>query len=100
MTKAEAEFRAMAFRIVYDGVYATVDDLTTRFACAIAYSARAINDGRLFESWWAWTRGRSIKGLLASGNEPPAELRPFVDSYLLAVGERARETGDTLHDLI
>src|SRR5258708_39197405 len=100
LTKAEAHFRAMAFRIVYNRVFANVRNLTTRFACAIAYSAREINDPRLFQIWWAWTGGKSVKGLLASGKEPPAELRPFVESYLQAVGERAQETGDEVADLI
>jgi hypothetical protein len=100
LTRAEANFRAMAFRIVYDHVFANVADLTARFAYAIAYSAREMNDRNLFQSWWAWTGGRSMKGLLESGHEPPAELRPFVESYLRAVGARARQTGDDVADLI
>jgi hypothetical protein len=100
LTKAEAHFRAMAFRIVYNQVFANVDNLTTRFAFAIAYSAREINNPDLFQSWWAWTGGKSIKGLIDSGHEPPAQLRPFVESYLRALGERARQTGDDVDDLI
>ena len=97
---AEAQFRAMAFRIVYDGVYANVADLATRFACAITYSARAIEDPQICRKWWSWTRGRSIRGLLRAGHEPPAELRPFVESYLHAIENRARQTGDPAEDLI
>ena len=100
VTKAEGMFRAMAFRIVYNGVFADIADLTTRFAYAIAYSAKEMSDRTLFQTWWTWTRGRSMKGLLESGNEPPAALRPFVDAYLNAIGERARETGDDVADLI
>jgi hypothetical protein len=100
LSRAEANFRAMAFRIVYNNVFANVGDLTMRFACAIAYSARVMKDRRLFESWWAWTGGRSMKGLLESGNEPPEALRPFVESYLRAVEGRADQTGDDIADLI
>jgi hypothetical protein len=100
LTKAEAHFRAMAFRIVYNHVFANVGDLTARFACAIAYSAREINARHLFQIWWGWTGGKSVKGLLDSGQEPPPELRPFVESYLQALGERAKETGDPVEDLL
>jgi hypothetical protein len=100
VTKAEAIFRAMAFRIVYNGVFAGIADLTTRFACAITYSAKEMNDRTLFQIWWTWTQGRSMKGLLQSGQEPPAALRPFVDAYLRATGERARETGDDVAELM
>jgi hypothetical protein len=90
----------MAFRIVYEHVFADVAGLTARFACVIAYSARGMNARNLVESLVAWTRGRSMKGLLAAGNEPPPELRPFVESYLRTIGERARQTGDDVADLI
>jgi len=100
LSKAEAHFRSMAFRIVYNQAFANVGDLTTRFACAIAYSAQEIGDPRLFQIWWAWTGGKSIKALLCSGQEPPPELRTFVGSYLWAIGERARETGDPLEELM
>ena len=100
VTKAEGMFRAMAFRIVYNGVFADIADLTTRFASAIAYSAKEMSDPSLFQSWWAWTQGKNMKRLLKSGQEPPVELQPFVDAYLKAVGERARETGDDVADLL
>ena len=101
LTKAEAIFRTMAFRIVYNRVFAKVEDPTARFVYAITYSARSsINERNLFEAWWAWTQGKGMKGLLDSGNEPPAELRPFVEAYLNAVGERAKQTGDDVRDLI
>ena len=100
LTDPEAHFRAMAFRIVYNDVFAHIADLTTRFACAIAYSAGEIIDRNIFQIWWAWTGGRSITGLLKSGSEPPAELRPFVERYLRALGKRARETGDHVEDLL
>jgi hypothetical protein len=41
-----------------------------------------------------------MKGLLDSGNEPPVALRPFVDAYLRAIGERAKQTSDAVGDLI
>ena len=41
-----------------------------------------------------------MKSLLKSGAEPPAELRPFVASYLQALGERAKQTGDELEHLL
>jgi hypothetical protein len=100
LTRAEATFRAMAFRIVYDGVFGGIADPTTRFAAAIAYSAREMNDRNLFSTWWAWTGGKSIKGLLKRGQEPPSELRPFVNAYLKATSERARQTGDDTVDLL
>jgi len=100
LTEAEAQFRAMAFRIAYNDLRTHVNDLATRFAYAIAHSARKMMDRNLFEIWWAWTRGRSITSLLQSRSEPPAELRPFVESYLGATRERARETGDPVEDLI
>jgi hypothetical protein len=100
ISRAEANFRTMAFRIVYDHLFANVADLTTRFACAIAYSAGEMNDRHLFESWWAWTKGRSMKRLLETGSAPPADLQPFVESYLRAIGARARQTGDDIEDLI
>ena len=100
LTKAEAVFRTMAFRIFYDRVFANVEDLTARFLYAITSSAREMKDRNLFQAWWAWTRGKGMKGLLDSGNEPPPELRPFVVAYLNAVGERAKQTGDDIADLI
>jgi len=100
VTKAEAMFRAMAFRIAYNGVFADIADLTTRFAYAIAYSAKEMSDRYLFQTWWTWTQGKSMKGLLEPGKEPPIALRPFVDAYLRAVGERAKETGDDVADLM
>jgi hypothetical protein len=100
LSKAEAMFRAMAFRIVYNGVFADIADLTARFGCAIAYSSKEMSDRTLFQTWWTWTRGRSMKGLLESGQVPPVVLRPFVDAYLRAIGERARETGDDVADLM
>ena len=99
-TKAEAIFRTMAFRIFYNRVFANVEDLTARFVLAITSSAREMNDRNLFQAWWTWTRGRGMKGLLESGNEPPPELRPFVEAYLNAVGDRAKQTGDDVADLI
>ena len=99
LTKAEARFRALAFRMFYNNVYAGVGNPVTRFACAIAYSAGEIHDRRLFQVWWAWTEGRSIKALLDSGKQPPEELRPFVESYMRALGERANQTGDDVQDL-
>jgi hypothetical protein len=59
-----------------------------------------MSDRTLFQTWWTWTQGRSMKGILASGQEPPVALRPFVDAYLRAMGERARETGDNVADLM
>jgi hypothetical protein len=100
LSKAEAHFRTMAFRIVYNQVFAHIENLTTRFACAIAYSGREIIDQNLLDIWWSWTGGRSVRSLLKSGNEPPAELRPFVESYLHALGERAKQTGDELEHLL
>ena len=100
VTKAEAHFRAMAFRIAYNNIFADVGDVAMRFGCAIAYSAKEILNQQLIETWWAWTGGKSVKLLLDCGKEPPAELRPFVQSYLRALGERARQTGDSVTDLI
>jgi hypothetical protein len=99
LTKAEARFRFLAFRMFYDNVFHHVGNPATRFACAVASSAGEIHDRRLFHIWWAWTEGRSIKGLLDSGKEPPEELRPFVESYMRALGERAKQTGDDVQDL-
>jgi hypothetical protein len=90
----------MAFRIFYDHVFGGIADMTTRFACAIAYSAREMNDRSLFQTWWEWTEGRRMKSLLESGKEPPAELRPFLEAYRSAVSERARQTGDEVADLM
>ena len=100
LTRAEATFRTMAFRIFYDRVFANVEDLAARFVYAITHSAREMNDRNLFQAWWAWTGGKGMKGLLETGNEPPAELRPFVEAYLNAVGDRAKQTGDELTDLM
>jgi hypothetical protein len=100
LTKAEAAFRAMAFRIFYNQVFAGITDLTARFARAIAYSAGEMSDRSLFQTWWEWTEGKSMKGLLASGKQPPPQLRPFVEAYVSAIGERAKQTGDEITDLI
>ena len=100
MTQAEVQFRAMAFRIAYNDLLEHVDDLATRFAYAIAYSARKMVDRNLIEIWWAWTRGRSITGVLQSGSEPPADLQPFVVSYLRALEKRAKQTGDDVEHLL
>lgn len=44
--RAEAEFRALAFRVAYDQVYAAIRDKTERFAMAIHLSAQPIPDDR------------------------------------------------------
>ena len=100
LVQAEADFREMAFRIVYHRMFANITDLATRFACALVYSAKEMKDRTLFEIWSQWTGGKPIKSLLSAGKEPPAELRPFVESYLRAVRERAQETGDEVAELI
>lgn len=73
VTKAEAMCRAMGFRIVYNGVFADIADLTTRFACAIAYSAKEMSDRTLFQSWWTWTGGKSMKAFWSQAKNP----RPY-----------------------
>jgi hypothetical protein len=100
VSRAEANFRAMTFRIVYNHVFANVSNLTARFAYALAYTARDMKNRELVDAWWQWTRGRGMKGLLESGHHPPPELQPFVESYLRAIGERARQTGDDVADLM
>jgi hypothetical protein len=99
-SKAAAHFRAMAFRIVYEQVCASVGDPALRFPRAITYSVREFGNRHLLEIWWAWTKCKSFKGPLKAGQEPPAELRPFVESYLQAIRERAKHTGDDVDDLI
>ncbi len=85
----ERHFRHIAFLIAYHNIYTNVQDPLVRFGKALVYSIQPIRDYRMMKAFISWLGGHvggtNAKTLLDEGIEPPAILRPMIDSYRRAM---------------